>query len=376
MRVCPRDKRILRAATIGEASVDVCGKCEGTFFDSEDLIGAAGIAADPSTWDRAETGGSVKPSELACPECETTMDAQDVTRDDAHVEIDRCGKCRGIWLDKGELDTLSAIGGALLPMVDAARAKARKELEELDEQGVDFRRRSPIEQRRFLASVALVVLAVGGIGWIAWDSTRPPPRPAPSSQDDEVKEGGCPCGCDHSTAMAAELRKKEDGLALASIEETLGTIAHREDLGYVTERMVQHRLRLLDVAGEIFDRSAAQPAGFPEIARVSEPAAGLLPTSRCRASRQDGGPLRVCPELAVHGERIERVKGEEKLIGSSFRLWLEIENRSDDPRTLVPPAIVSKAAALPIARWYREGTAGRPWDGRVAPRLDGRTPFS
>ena len=57
MRICPRDKRILRAATIGEASVDVCGKCEGTFFDSEDLIGAAGTAADPSTWDRAETGG-------------------------------------------------------------------------------------------------------------------------------------------------------------------------------------------------------------------------------------------------------------------------------------------------------------------------------
>jgi Zn-finger nucleic acid-binding protein len=282
------------------------------------------------------------------------MDAHDVAHDDKHVEIDRCGKCRGIWLDKGELDTLVAIGGALLPTIHAARAKAKKELEEIDKQGVDFRKRSPIEQRRFLATVALVTLAVAGIGWIAWDSTRPPPRPA-VRDDSDLKEGGCPCGCDHSTAMAAELRKKEDALALTEIEGTLVTIAQRENAGYVTERMVQHRLRMLDVAGEIVDRRGG---AFPEM--------GPSVPSRCASPRVDGGALRVCPELAVHGERIETVKGERKVIGSSFRLWLEIENRSDEDRTLAPPVIASKVAELPLARWYREGTAGRPWDGRIA----------
>jgi Zn-finger nucleic acid-binding protein len=368
MRICPRDKRILRAATIGEASVDVCGKCEGTFFDSEDLIGAAGIAADPSTWDRAETGGGVKPSELACPECETTMDAQDVARDGKKVEIDRCGKCRGIWLDKGELDTLAAIGGALLPMVDAARAKAKKELEELDKHGVDFRQATPIERRRRRASIALVALAAAGIGWCNYESRKPEPSevPPPGGWARKKGEEGCPCGCDRSKAMAAEMRAKDDAVALTAIDDALVTIAKRENAGYVTERMVQHRLRLLDVADEILDRQATRIGAFGEIERLASDR--MMSVSRCVSPRRDGGGLRVCPELAVHGERIERVKGEEKVIGSSFRLWLEIENRSGEGRALPAPVITSKTAELPVSRWYRDGSAGRPWDGRIAAR--------
>ena len=102
---CPRDGTGMRETPLGEAIVDVCGKCLGTFFDSGEMFTAAGVAADPSTWDRLETGGVVKESKLRCPRCEhADMKAQDVTHEGKHVEVDRCGKCGGIWRDQSELE--------------------------------------------------------------------------------------------------------------------------------------------------------------------------------------------------------------------------------------------------------------------------------
>ncbi len=357
IRPCPRDKKVLASATIGEAHVDVCGACGGTYFDSEDLFAAAGIAADPSTWDRAETGGSVKPSTLACPGCAHTMNAQDVTHDGKHVEIDRCGKCRGIWLDKGELDTLVAIGDALRPVVEAARKKAQEELAALEQSGEgDFRRLSAADRKRRLVLALAALLAIGVVSTVVYFATRPEPRPRIEGGTGTRAKGeeGCPCGCDRSKAMAAELRTKDDRSALARIDETLATIALRENAGYVTERMVQHRLRMLDVAREIESRSLV-PA-------TERPAPAVA--SRCTTPKAEGHGLRICPSLALHGERIEIVKGEEKLIESSYRLWLEIENLGDAARAIAPPVLPSTNAGLPVARWTRTGPAGSPCDCR------------
>ncbi|MBX3226987.1 MAG: zf-TFIIB domain-containing protein [Labilithrix sp.] len=120
---CPRDKRAMGETTMGEAAIDVCGACEGAFFDSGKLFAAAGIAADPSSWDHPETGGAVKESAspIRCPRCEdVVMQAQDVAFDGHDVEIDRCGGSGGVWLDKGELDAIVAIGHAMRPVLDAA----------------------------------------------------------------------------------------------------------------------------------------------------------------------------------------------------------------------------------------------------------------
>ena len=129
---CPRDGTLLRETTIGQATVDVCSKCDGTFFDSRELF--------TTSWDRPETGGAVKESKLRCPRCEPAlMHAQDVSHGGKHVEIDRCGKCKGVWLDKSELDTLLAIGEALQPVVAAEQAKAEQELAKLGD--VSFKTR-------------------------------------------------------------------------------------------------------------------------------------------------------------------------------------------------------------------------------------------
>jgi Zn-finger nucleic acid-binding protein len=120
----------------GEATLDVCGKCGGQFFDSGEMFAAFGIKADPSYWDRPETGGSVKQSNIHCPRCEHVfMLSQDVKYEGQGVEIDRCGKCGGIWLDKGEVQTIMAIGDKMHPILEAEKAKAQEELAKMGEVG-------------------------------------------------------------------------------------------------------------------------------------------------------------------------------------------------------------------------------------------------
>lgn len=52
---------------------------------------------------------------MKCPHCE---DATLVMSERAGVEIDYCPKCRGVWLDRGELDKIidRAAGEALPPV--------------------------------------------------------------------------------------------------------------------------------------------------------------------------------------------------------------------------------------------------------------------
>ncbi len=65
----------------------------------------------------------------------------------------------------------------------------------------------------------------------------------------------CPCGCDRSEQKVAELRDQEKDVALDGIAKALESIAERELLGYVTELLIVHRLRLLQLAEEIRNRN-------------------------------------------------------------------------------------------------------------------------
>ncbi len=113
---------------IGEATLDECGTCGGRFFDQGEMFAAFGLDADPSYWDRPETGGTVRDGNFKCPRCGSPTLAQDVTLGEHHVEIDRCGHCRGIWLDKGEVETIMRIGQENAEAVAVETAKARADL--------------------------------------------------------------------------------------------------------------------------------------------------------------------------------------------------------------------------------------------------------
>jgi len=61
---------------------------------------------------------------MQCPNCpETTL----VMSDRQGVEIDDCPKCRGVWLDRGELDKLIERGGAASSSPCVAPAAAQQQ---------------------------------------------------------------------------------------------------------------------------------------------------------------------------------------------------------------------------------------------------------
>ncbi len=128
---CPRDHSVMEEVRKNESYIDVCNKCGGMFFDQGEMFGACGLKADPSYWDRPETGGVMKESPLHCSRCDGHMLAQDVKKEDTHVEIDRCAHCGGIWLDEGEIEKIIEISGHMKGIVEEEREKAQKELASL-----------------------------------------------------------------------------------------------------------------------------------------------------------------------------------------------------------------------------------------------------
>ena len=164
--------------------------------------------------------------------------------------------------------------------------------------------------------------------------------------------GHCPCGCDHSVAMVDVLRGEPGPDALRAIDESLRTIGDREDAGFITERMVAHRLRLLGLAAEL---------GRPGPVRFT-PTPSIHATLSGRTST--GATVRMEPIL--HGESTEIVNGEEKTTPASFVLRMELENGGAASITLRAPTL-GAAPALPVSRWYVVGGDGRPWDGVLGP---------
>ena len=133
---CPRDHSIMKEHEQGEAVLDVCQKCHGQFFDTGEMFGAFGVKADPSIWDRPEAGGSVRDGNIKCPRCHHAMLIQDVKYEAQSVEIDRCRSCGGIWLDKGEVDQVMAIGEKIISILEDEKAMAKEELDKMGD--VDF----------------------------------------------------------------------------------------------------------------------------------------------------------------------------------------------------------------------------------------------
>lgn len=73
---------------------------------------------------------------MKCPNCEETL----IMTERQGVEIDYCPKCRGVWLDKGELDKI----------IEKSQGEMRQQnLDRFDDDDDDdFRRKNPGQRRR------------------------------------------------------------------------------------------------------------------------------------------------------------------------------------------------------------------------------------
>jgi Zn-finger nucleic acid-binding protein len=137
----------MREIIVGDATLDECGRCGGRFFDQGEMFAALGMHADPSYWDRPECTGSMVEAPIQCPRCDGHMILQTLSYETQKVEIDRCGHCQGIWLDRGEADRIIDIAKRMVPIIEAERAKAQAELAKVSED--EFR--PPTLIARFLA---------------------------------------------------------------------------------------------------------------------------------------------------------------------------------------------------------------------------------
>ena len=130
---CPRCKGSMAVKIVGDAEIDICTKCEATFFDVGELFAALGTSADPSYWDRDGNAKILRESGFNCPRCKGGMLLQEITQSDKKVEIDRCTKCEGLFLDKGEAEALQAIGAASMGDIAEERRKAEAELAKMED---------------------------------------------------------------------------------------------------------------------------------------------------------------------------------------------------------------------------------------------------
>jgi hypothetical protein len=176
-----------------------------------------------------------------------------------------------------------------------------------------------------------------------------------------VNNGGgnnlCPCGCDQSEAMAADIDKLDKEPALIEIERILKIQAKREHLiGYITEAMITHRLRLLDLATQKMGQAPPLP----------KPSARALALRQSRNKRPavTNNRLQVRTEMIAYGDYREKIQGKDKHYPAAFRLWMEVTNLTGEPLTLAAPTLAS-SVPLPVSRWFLEDTTGMPFDGRL-----------
>ena len=102
---CPTCSVALEPELIGDTEVDRCPKCEGVWFEDDELRKAKDSADSDLNWMdfdvwKHKDRFKAKPRNLRCPKCSESLVSIDY--DDTGVEIDCCPRCKAIWLDKGE----------------------------------------------------------------------------------------------------------------------------------------------------------------------------------------------------------------------------------------------------------------------------------
>ena len=96
---CPIDRVELTEQTVGGAEVAICGECGGLWLSRKARMAPS---VEPSSLPSATQNPSDASHPLRkykmCPACGITLLSENIKG----IEIDRCAKCDGVWLDAGE----------------------------------------------------------------------------------------------------------------------------------------------------------------------------------------------------------------------------------------------------------------------------------
>ncbi|MBD3267618.1 hypothetical protein GF373_13195 [bacterium] len=105
--MCPHCGEPLVVFELEAVEIDYCVDCGGTWLDAgemELLLEMEG-AESGHLADVLLTAQANKKTQLPCPRCKTKMDAFCIG-EDKKVELDRCPRQHGIWLDAGEMNQI------------------------------------------------------------------------------------------------------------------------------------------------------------------------------------------------------------------------------------------------------------------------------
>ena len=104
---CPSCDQMLQSVLYEGVQVYVCFGCKGFFLDEDKLIQieeTLEIEVDKKSPPPSHRGGDVNKT---CPVCKELMEKIEFGKINTTI-IDKCEKCGGIWLDKGEIERVQA----------------------------------------------------------------------------------------------------------------------------------------------------------------------------------------------------------------------------------------------------------------------------
>lgn len=104
---CPKCNAGLTPTNIRGTEVDKCSTCHGVWFDESELELILQLApSDLRPIKGGSTSDEVNRQKATCPRDRAAL-VRLRTPLNSQIVLDSCPKCRGIWLDGGELDKLT-----------------------------------------------------------------------------------------------------------------------------------------------------------------------------------------------------------------------------------------------------------------------------
>ena len=106
---CPRCQGVkLTQKNFEGTPVEFCGTCGGFWLNKGELNKIAHPIVGDIEFCSQETAGKKSPSGLECPLCDGVPMVRANFIEFSDIVIDVCPQCKGMWLDKGELEAINA----------------------------------------------------------------------------------------------------------------------------------------------------------------------------------------------------------------------------------------------------------------------------
>jgi len=109
--MCPDCRLPLVGFQLGPVEIDRCVECGGTWLDAGELeaivrfsgASRSGLSAANATGEPADHEPATR---RRCPRCRRRLRLHLVGEDPGRVEVERCPVSHGLWLDRGEMETI------------------------------------------------------------------------------------------------------------------------------------------------------------------------------------------------------------------------------------------------------------------------------